>query len=132
MSSTRSASPPFEGPVLPPDATSTGLDPKVAGCLTYLFGWVTGLLVLRSEERHQEVRFHAAQSVLLSLSVLGVALAFTVVAMIPVVGLLALLGYAVAGVGAFGLWVFLLIQGYHLNHVRLPVLGELAEQWVAK
>jgi uncharacterized membrane protein len=140
MSSTPSAPPPAEGPV-PPTAqsasgtaagTSTGLDPKVAGLLTYLFGWVTGLIFFLIEKEHREVRFHAAQSILVSLTFIAAYLALSVVAMIPVVGLLALLGYAAVGLGGFVLWVYLLIQGYNLNHVRLPVLGAMADEWAAK
>jgi uncharacterized membrane protein len=138
--STPSAPPPAEGPV-PPSAqsaagaavgTSTGLDPKVAGLLTYLFGWVTGLIFFLIEKEHREVRFHAAQSILVSLTFIGIYLALSVVAMIPVIGLLALLGYAAVGLGGFVLWVYLLIQGYNLNHVRLPVLGAMADEWAAK
>jgi uncharacterized membrane protein len=139
MSSTPSTPPPAEGPVLPPSAggtaatgTSTGLDPKIAGLLTYLFGWVTGLIFFLIEKEHREVRFHAAQSILVSLVLIGVYMVLSVVAMVPVIGLLALLGYAVVGLGGFVLWVYLLIQGYNLNHVRLPVLGAMAEQWAAK
>jgi uncharacterized membrane protein len=140
MSSTPSAPPPAEGPV-PPTAqgasgtaagTSTGLDPKVAALLTYLFGWVTGLIFFLIEKEHREVRFHAAQSILVSLTFIAVYIALSIVAMIPVIGLLALLGYAVVGLGGFVLWVYLLIQGYNLNHVRLPVLGAMADEWAAK
>jgi uncharacterized membrane protein len=140
MSSAPSAPPPAEGSV-PPTAqsasgtaagTSTGLDPKVAGLLTYLFGWVTGLIFFLLEKEHRQVRFHAAQSILVSLTFIGIYLALSVVAMVPVIGLLALLGYAAVGLGGFVLWVYLLIQGYNLNHVRLPVLGAMADEWAAK
>jgi uncharacterized membrane protein len=139
MSSTPSAPPPAEGPAasIPTGEgsaatdTSTGLDPKVAGLLTYLFGWVTGLVFFLIEKEHREVRFHAAQSILLSVTLIGAYLALGIVMMIPVIGVLALIGYAVLGLGGFVLWVYLLVQGYHLNHVRLPVLGEIAERMAA-
>jgi uncharacterized membrane protein len=112
--------------------TSTGLDPKLAGLLTYAFGWVTGLIFLLLEKEHREVRYHAAQSILVSLVLIGVYVALSVVAMVPVIGLLALLGYVVVGLGGVALWVYLLIQGYQLNHVRLPVVGAVAEQWAGR
>jgi uncharacterized membrane protein len=111
--------------------TSTGLDPKVSGLLAYLFGWVTGLIFFLIEKEHREVRFHAAQSILVSVTLIGAYLALGIVMMIPVIGLLALVGYAVLGLGGFALWVYLLIQGYNLEHVRLPVLGDLAERMAA-
>jgi uncharacterized membrane protein len=139
MSNQPSSQPPVEGSVPPHAATSgtatgtsTGLDPKVAGLLSYLFGWVTGLIFFLLEKEHREVRFHAAQSILVSLVLIGAYLALGVVAMIPVIGLLALLGYAAVGLGGFVLWVYLLVQGYHLNHVRLPVVGAIAEDWATR
>jgi uncharacterized membrane protein len=139
MSNQPSSQPPVEGPVPPHAATSgtatgtsTGLDPKVAGLLSYLFGWVTGLIFFLIEKEHREVRFHAAQSILVSLVLIGAYLALGAVAMIPVIGLLALLGYAAVGLGGFVLWVYLLVQGYHLNHVRLPVIGAMAEDWASR
>ena len=45
------------------DATSTGLDARLASALAYLAGWVTGVLFLALEQRHHGVRFHAAQAV---------------------------------------------------------------------
>jgi uncharacterized membrane protein len=118
MSNPPSTPPPVEGPVPPHAAaaangtatgTSTGLDPKVAGLLSYLFGWVTGLIFFLIEKEHREVRFHAAQSILVSLVLIGTYLALGVVAMVPVIGLLALLGYAAVGLAGFVLWVYLMI-----------------------
>ena len=45
------------------EATSSGLDPRLASVLAYLAGWVTGALFLAIERRHHGVRFHAAQAV---------------------------------------------------------------------
>jgi uncharacterized membrane protein len=139
MSTTPSTPPPAEGATpatvsaAAPTATgtSTGLDPKLSGLLSYLFGWVTGLIFFLIEKEHREVRFHAAQSILVSVTLIAGYLALGIVMMIPVIGLLALVGYAVLGLGGFALWVYLLVQGYHLKHVRLPVLGEIAERMAA-
>jgi uncharacterized membrane protein len=40
----------------------------VSGLLAYLFGWVTGLVFFLIEKEHREVRFHAAQSILVSVT----------------------------------------------------------------
>ncbi len=45
------------------ESTSTGLDPQLASVLTYLGGWVTGVLFLAVEQRHLGVRAHAAHAV---------------------------------------------------------------------
>lgn len=109
--------------------TSTGLDPKVGSLLAYALGWVSGLILLLLEKEHREVRFHAAQSILVSLVLIGLYIVMSVVAWIPVIGLLAILGYVAIGLAGFALWIFLMIQGYQQRHVRLPVIGAIAEQW---
>ncbi len=115
-----------------PEHTSIGLDPHLAGLLAYLFGWVSGLILLLVEKEHREVRYHAAQSLVLSLALTVLYVAFMVISFIPVLGLIFLLVEIVVGIAAFALWIYLLIQGYQLNHVKLPVAGDLAEQWSAK
>jgi len=40
--------------------TSTGINPTVAGLLSYLLGFVTGIIFLVIEKENRFVRFHAA------------------------------------------------------------------------
>jgi uncharacterized membrane protein len=37
-----------------------------------------------------------------------------------------------AWIGMFVLWIVLMIQAFQGNHFKLPVIGDLAEQQVAK
>lgn len=114
-----------------PASTSMGIDPKIAGLLTYLLGLISGLIIFLVEKKHQEVRYHAAQSIIVSGALIVLNIAVGIVSALPVIGwLIAILGYLVLGLGGFVLWIYLLVQGYQLNHVRLPVAGEMAEQWV--
>ena len=115
----------------PAGTTSTGLDPHVAGLLSYVFGWVSGLIFLIVEKEHREVRFHAAQSLALSLAAIGVWVVVFVLSFIPVLGILFWILGVIAGLGFLALWVYLLIQGYQLNHFTLPVVGDMAERWAA-
>ena len=46
-------------------ASSTGLGERTALVLVYLFGWISGLVLLLIEQRSAEVRLHAAQSVVI-------------------------------------------------------------------
>ena len=45
--------------------SSTGLSTGVASFLAYLFGWISGLVLLFIERDSAEVRRHAAQSVVI-------------------------------------------------------------------
>ena len=44
--------------------TTTGMDPKLAGLLCYLFGLITGLIFYFMEKEDRTVRFHAMQSII--------------------------------------------------------------------
>lgn len=112
-------------------ATSMGIDPKLAGLLAYLLGVISGLVIFLVEKQHQEVRYHAAQSIIVSVALIAANIVVGILSVVPVLGLIiSILGYLVLGLGGLALWIYLMIQGYQLNHVRLPVAGDLAEQWV--
>jgi uncharacterized membrane protein len=123
-------------PGAPAPAASTGLDPKIAGLLSYLLGWVGGLIMYLTQ-KDPEVRFHGAQSILLSIAFFVVYVAMLIVTAIlgqvPVLGwILGLLVSLVLWVGGLALFVYMAVQGYNLNHVKLPVIGDMAEQWASK
>ena len=56
--------------------SSTGLDENLAALLSYVFGWVSGLIFFLIEKDSRLVRFHAMQSILLNVAalILGVGL----------------------------------------------------------
>ena len=127
--------PPQPGWAGQPQAT-TGMDPKVGALLSYLlFGWVGGLIMYFTQ-KHPEVRFHAAQSIIVfgALSVINVLFSFLFPAFIGSLGALAFFGLInlVIGIGGFVLWILLCIKGYNLEHFKLPIAGDMAEQWASK
>lgn len=117
-----------------PTTAVTGLDPKIGAMLSYLlFGWIGGLIMYFTQ-KDREVRFHAAQSIIVfgAFSVLYVILS-TIgrvggLGMAVIIGLVSLLLWLVQ----LALWIYLSIQGYNLNHVKMPIAGDLAEQWADK
>jgi uncharacterized membrane protein len=100
---------------------SSGLSENVASGLSYVFGWLTGLIFYLIDKR-PEVRFHAMQSIV-----------FAVVAMLVgwvrllTDGFLAGLLWLVSLVFFFT-WIFLMIQAFQGRHFKLPVIGDFAEQ----
>lgn len=119
-------------------AQSAGLDPKVGGLLSYLLGWLGGLIMFFTQ-KDPEVRFHAAQSILLSIGFVAVYVALGIVSTILATGLgsfaafgLFSLIYTLLGLAGLALWVFLCVKGYRLEHYKLPVIGDMAESWAAK
>lgn len=117
-------------------AASTGLDPKVGGLLAYLlFGWIGGLIMFFTQ-KDPEVRFHGAQSVLLSIAMavvfigLGIVTSVLTVAFnsMALVGLVSLV-YIGLYLASIALWILMCVKGYQLAHFKLPVIGDIAERW---
>ena len=117
----------------------TGLEPNVAGALSYLLGFLTGLVFFLIEEDDEFVRFHAAQSMVVfgGLFVLGIVVqVFTTVigATAGLFGwLLALvfwLIWLVVSLGALVLWIFLMVRAYQGKTPRIPVAAGIADDLV--
>lgn len=118
-----------------PAAGSTDIPENVACTLTYAAGALTGVLflVLEPYNRNQNIRFHAFQSIFVSVGVFVLwfaLLIFTaVMAFIPYVGFAlggALLG--LFGLGWFALWIVLMVKAYQGERWKVPFIGDFAEK----
>ena len=103
--------------------TSTGLEENVAALLSYVLGWVSGLVFILLENENKFVRFHAMQSIIVfgSLNIISI-----------VIGSIPFIGWGVAsvvGVLGFVLWIVLMIKAYQGTMFKLPWAGDLAEKW---
>jgi uncharacterized membrane protein len=116
-------------------STSTGVEPNVAAALSYILGLFTGIIFLLLEKENRYVRFHAAQSIVISFSLIiiyaGVGMVSRVLALIPMLGwmvvLVLTLGLALA---TFVLWLLLMWRAYQGEAWELPVVGEVAKKLV--
>lgn len=102
-----------------------------AAGLSYLLGFVTGIIFLVSEKRDPLVRFSAAQSVLLSVASIAVWIAFSIVAgflvAIRLWFLLFPLG-AIIRLALFGVWLWVMIRAFQGRRVALPLIGDMAQR----
>jgi uncharacterized membrane protein len=122
------------GPTAEP--TSTGLEPQLASVLTYLGGWVTGVLFLAVEQRHLGVRAHAAHAVVVfgGLSVLialtyAAALAAALLSGAAFRALLAVTNLTWLA-GAL-LWAWLLFKAMRGETWRVPGTARLVDRLAA-
>ena len=115
--------------------TSMGMDANIAAGLSYIVGWITGLIFFFTEKQNRFVRFHAMQSILFSvaltvfyivLNIVNIALAFTNV---PFIGMLFTLAGFLVSLGAFVAWIFLLINAFQGKYFKLPIIGNYAERY---
>ncbi len=94
--------------------TSTGLQANVEALLCYLGGWVTGLIFILIEKENSFVKFHAWQSI-------GVSVAMMILSFIPLINIF-------AWILSFVLWIFLMWKAYQGQMLKLPVIGDFAEK----
>ena len=125
--------------------SSTGLDENVAALLSYIFGWISGLIFFLMEKDSRLVRFHAMQSILLNVSFIVILIALYI-AWAVVVIVLAMISDVLASIGGllFGLlilvffiailiaWVMCLIKAYGQQYFKLPIIGNFAEKFSQK
>jgi uncharacterized membrane protein len=125
--------------------SSTGLDENVAALLSYLFGWVSGLIFFLLEKDSRLVRFHAMQSILLNAvgAVVGFVLwiASFILAIIGsmiadalggIIWILVTLLFCAFGLALFVAAILCLIKAYQGQYFKLPVIGNFAEKFSAK
>lgn len=118
----------------PPAATQSGLSENAAATLSYVLGWLTGIIFFLVDKRPY-VRYHAAQSIVTfgGLHAIRIALGITLgfgwwfspmrgphmVVALPLLGLLGLL--------SFVLWIVCMVKAHQGERFRLPIAGEMAE-----
>lgn len=103
------------------EKTSTGLAANVAAALSYLVGFVTGIIFLLVEKENKFVRFHAMQSTLVFAGIVGIDILLQVV---PILGALVVL-FIVIPASAI-LWLLLIFKAYQGDEFKLPLVGQMA------
>lgn len=108
---------------------------NIAGALAYLtFIPAILWLVFEPYKRNRFVRFHSVQSLLFwvgsALVVVAIRITSIFLLMIPVAGpLFVVLIVVIAALGLFLIWLVLLVKSLLGEWFKLPVLGEIAEQY---
>lgn len=121
----------------PVAAGTSGMQENVAGGLSYVLGWITGLIFYFIDKR-PFVRFHAAQSIVLFG---GLHILTIILGMLLGVGMFMGGGHAAGLAGAgmawgllslidlvvFVLWIVCMIMAFQGKKFRVPVVADLAE-----
>jgi uncharacterized membrane protein len=144
-------------PAAPPPGTSqtgTGLDPKVAAAISYI--WIVGLIFFFIEKENKFVRFHAMQSILFGIANSVIMMVLAILAtLLTVVFTIGAAAAASAGSGGLGaivslfvwlIWlvfwvmamvflvglIFAAVKAYQGQKFKLPIIGNMAEKIVNK
>ncbi len=112
--------------------SSTGLDSNIGALLSYVLGWITGLIFFLIEEKDEFVRFHAMQSIIFFGAVTAVLIVLGFLQWLPVIGVLFTVLTALVGLFAFVMWIVLMVKAYQGELFKLPVAGEMAGRYSPK
>jgi len=102
--------------------TTVGMQANVAALLSYLLGFITGIIFFIIEKENKFVRFHAVQSMITfgALFVLQMVLAF-----IPIIGWILI---PIVNIASLVLWILLMVKAYKGETFKLPIAGDMAEK----
>lgn len=106
--------------------SSTGLNENLAGLLCYAFGIISGIVFLVIEKDSKFVKFHAIQSILLTIFLILIEI---------LLGYIPLLGWILSllvGPASFILWIIMMVKAYQMEWLKLPVIGNVAEKQLQK
>ena len=125
--------------------SSTGLEENIAALLSYVFGWISGLIFFLMEKDSRLVRFHAMQSILLGAAAIVIFVVFWIVAVVSslvvgyisgilggIVWIVMMLVGGALGIGIFVAAIISLIKAYQGQYFKLPVIGNYAEKFSTK
>jgi uncharacterized membrane protein len=117
-----------------PAAAGTAMSSNVAGLLTYILGFITGIifLVIEPYKNNKFVRFHAFQSIFFNVALVVFWIAYTILASILSFVSLGFLAVVMGMVGLlvslaiFAYWIFLMYKAYSNELYKIPFIGDLA------
>ena len=102
--------------------SSLKMEANMAALLSYLLGFISGVIIYALEKENKFVRFHAMQSIVVFalLFVLNI-----VTKALPFIGWLVT---SLLGITGIILWIILMIKAYQGEYFKLPFAGEIAEK----
>lgn len=120
----------------PADIEQKTMETNLVGALTYLAGFITGIifLVLDPYKSNSFVRFHAFQSIFFNVAWIAFWILWMIISAVltpltaGVFGLIALPLILIFSLAGFGIWLFLMYQAYQQKLFRLPIVGKFAAQ----
>jgi uncharacterized membrane protein len=112
---------------VPEETVQTGLSETAASGLSYLtFIPAIIFLVVAPYNQNPNVRFHAWQSIFLSIAWAAVWIVLVVIGVIPVLNFLDIVLTPVVAIGFLILWVIVLVQAFQGKQFKIPFIGDFA------
>jgi uncharacterized membrane protein len=119
----------------PNPETEIGLDVNVAAALAYALGFFTGIVIYLIETENDHVRFHAAQSMVVFGGIVVVSIALNFIQIVAGFG--NIIGFLIGAIfsllslilwlGAFIVWIYLIVRTYQNEDPRIPGAAGIAD-----
>ncbi len=110
--------------------TGTGLDQNIAALLSYVLGWVTGIVFYIIDKDNEYVRYHAMQSIIVFGAFTITQMVLGTLSLIPFIGVVFWIGQMIVGLLGFVLWIICMVKAYQGERFKLPIAGDMAERQV--
>lgn len=110
--------------------TKLGLSENVEGALSYVFLFLSGIILFFIERNNQFVKFHALQSIFFSICLVVVNFIISFVFGFPFLGFgfFRIIVGGFVGLASFIAYIILIVLAYCGKIVKIPFIGELAWQ----
>lgn len=102
------------------------MKPNLAAALSYFIGFITGIIFFVMEKENKYVRYHAMQSILISVPL---TILFSILSIIPILGWFVLVLLSPV---SFILWLFLMYKAYQGEAFKFPFAGDMALDQIKK
>ena len=118
------------GAAYQPAAAATGMTDNAASALCYVLGLITGILflVLAPYNQNKTIRFHAFQSIFMSVACIVFSMVFNIIIFSGLHMFSLLFLSPLISLAFFILWLYMIITAYQGKTVVLPVIGPIAQK----
>jgi uncharacterized membrane protein len=113
-----------------PGVAAAGMTDNAASALCYVLGLITGILflVLAPYNQNKTIRFHAFQSIFMSVACIVFSMVFNMIIFSGLHMFSLLFLSPLISLAFFVLWIYMIITAYQGKTVVLPVIGPIAQQ----
>ncbi len=113
----------------PAFATTGGMSDNAASAVCYVLGFITGIifLVIPPYNQNKAVRFHAFQSIFLSVALILIRIVLSIVFSAMHLFEFFFL-WSLVSLALLAIWLFMIIATYQGKTIVLPIIGPLAQQ----
>ncbi len=116
-------------PAAAPAPAAGGLTDNVAGMLAYVTIIPAIIfLVVAPYNTNRFIRFHSFQCIFLCVALIALHIAISVLAIVPILVFVTIPLHMLISLGAFILWIVLLLKANQGQMWKLPFIGDFAEK----